>query len=189
MFVKRGRFFRGLVTVGGEWKAIAKLFRNQCRAKINSCSTAVPNFRGNCAERGRGAKSERWGAETRGRLPTGQSHRDLCVLIPRRTFIYWLSLQDIATDFVTAQLFHISYPIHILFFIVFFFFLRFFLSRKVLFYLACLEEDYSKRIRFQIVWQVRWIFSLLCKLLFNHIFTNIQIYRNFRNFGIGFKSK
>lgn len=133
MFVKRGRFFRGLVRVGGEWKAIAKLFRNQCRAKINSCSTAVPNFRGNCAETGRGAKSERWGAETRGRLPTGQSHRDLCVLIPRRTFIYWLSLQDIATDFVTAQLFHISYPIHILFFIVFFSFCDFFYLGKYYF--------------------------------------------------------
>lgn len=86
----------------------------------------------NCAETERGsAKSERWlGAETRERLPTGQSHRDLCVLIPRRTFIYWLSLQDIATDFVTVQLFHISYPIHILFFVFFFLFLVifFFLS-------------------------------------------------------------
>lgn len=81
----------------------------------------------------------------------------------------------------------LSYPYSFLY--CFFFFLRFFLSRKVLFYLGCLEEDYSKRIRFQIVWQVRWIFSLLCKLLFSHIFTNIQIYRNFRNFGIGFKSK
>lgn len=96
-------------------------------------------------------KSERrLGAETRERLPTGQRHRDLCVLIPRRTFIYWLSLQDIATDFVTPQLFHISYPIYILFFVFFFaflfgfFFFRFsFLSRKVLFYLDCLEDSFA----------------------------------------------
>ena len=144
MFVKRGRFFRGLVTVGGEWKAIAKLFRNQWN-------------KGTLTDRAESSWSMRFNSAANLYLlafVTGYCDR----LRHRATISHFL-----------------SYPYSFLY--CFFFFLRFFLSRKVLFYLACLEEDYSKRIRFQIVWQVRWIFSLLCKLLFSYIFMNIQIYR------------